>query len=461
VGQYRFVREVELAGSGRLEEFLSLLSTGAAQRFREAAEQARERLSGRVVWNVSSTATGGGVAEMLHSLLVYVTAAGVDGRWLVIEADSEFFAVTKRLHNAIHGSGTVAEVPAAAERPHYEQVNAANLGPILERVSAGDIVVVHDPQPAGLIPGLRAAGAKVVWRSHIGRDTPTPVDTAAWDFLRPYAEGADAFVFSRRAYAPAWVPADRLTVIPPSIDPLSTKNRPLGTDEVVRLLLDEGVLDGAGQVRPGVVSGGPAPGPEDRLVVQVSRWDRLKDMAGVMTGFAAIADVPQAHLMLVGPAVAGVTDDPEGAEVFAECLRQWGTLPDEVGARVHLVQVPMDDPDHNALVVNAVQRHAAVVTQKSLVEGFGLTVAEAMWKSRPVVASAVGGIADQIADGKDGLLLPDPHDLAYFGGLLGKVLGDADLAARLGAAAHARVHEQFLGDRHLMQYADLLDRLVS
>jgi trehalose synthase len=457
------VREVELAGPGRIEDFLGLLSPGAADRFRAAAEQARAVLDGHTVWNISSTATGGGVAEMLHSLLGYVIASGIQTRWLVIEGDSEFFAITKRLHNAIHGSGTVEEVPAGPERPHYEQVNAANLGPIRDLVAAGDIVVVHDPQPAGLIPGLRAAGATVVWRSHIGRDTPTPVDTAGWEFLRPYAEDADAFVFSRRPYAPAWVPAERLTVVPPSIDPLSTKNRPLDPGHAVAVLLEEGVLDGTGQARPGVVSGGPAPGPDARLVVQVSRWDRLKDMAGVMSAFAATAGPahPDAHLMLVGPAVAGVTDDPEGAEVFAECLRGWGDLPGPVAARIHLVQVPMDDPERNALVINAVQRHAAVVAQKSIVEGFGLTVAEAMWKSRPVVASAVGGIADQITDGRDGLLLADPRDLPAFGGLLDTLLAEPDRATRLGTAAHERVHEMFLGDRHLLQYGALLTRLVS
>jgi trehalose synthase len=456
------VREVELAGPGRIEEFLGLLSPGAADRFRAAAGRAREVLDGRTVFNISSTATGGGVAEMLHSLLGYVTASGIRARWLVIEADSEFFAITKRLHNAIHGAGTVEEVPAAAERAHYEQVNEANLGPIRELITPGDVVVVHDPQPAGLIPGLRAAGAKVLWRSHIGRDTPTPVDTAAWEFLRPYAEHADGFVFSRRPYAPAWVPADRLTVVPPSIDPLSVKNRPIDPGDTVRVLLEEGVLDGTGQSRPGVVSGGHAPGPDAQLVVQVSRWDRLKDMAGVMSAFAGVAPAhPRAHLMLVGPAVAGVTDDPEGAEVFAECLRRWGELPGEVAPRIHLVQVPMDDPDRNALVINAVQRHAAVVAQKSIVEGFGLTVAEAMWKSRPVVASAVGGIADQITDGRDGLLLSDPRDLPAFGALLSKLLADPELAGRLGAAAHQRVHERFLGDRHLLQYGELMAALVS
>jgi trehalose synthase len=196
-------------------------------------------------------------------------------------------------------------------------------------------------------------------------------------------------------------------------------------------------------------------------VIQVSRWDRLKDMPGVMAGFSRIsAAVPDAHLMLIGPDVTGVTDDPEGADVFAECLTAWHRLPEPVQGRVHLVNVPMDDPDENATVVNAIQRHAAVVTQKSLVEGFGLTVAEAMWKARPVVASAVGGIQDQIVSGRDGLLLPDPTDLDHFGQTIRTVLTDKPLADRLGVAAQARVHDQFMGDRHLIQYAGLVESLV-
>jgi trehalose synthase len=199
-----------------------------------------------------------------------------------------------------------------------------------------------------------------------------------------------------------------------------------------------------------------------RLVVQVSRWDRLKDMAGVMTGFADHVDTMPAdvHLLLVGPDVAAVSDDPEGAGVLAECLAQWQTLPAATRARVHLVGVPMDDVDENAHIVNAVQHYAAVVVQKSIVEGFGLTVTEAMWKSRPVIASAVGGIQDQIVDGQHGLLLRDPRDLDAFAGALRRVLLDPELARRLGQSAAARVQDQFLGDRHLIQYIDLFSRLL-
>jgi trehalose synthase len=165
--------------------------------------------------------------------------------------------------------------------------------------------------------------------------------------------------------------------------------------------------------------------------------------------------------MLAGPEVSGVSDDPEGAEVRAECRDQWQRLPERVRRRVHLASIPMDDGDENAIIVNALQRHAAVVAQKSLVEGFGLTVTEAMWKARPVVASRLGGIRDQIVDGRDGLLVDDPYDLDEFAGALRHPLLDAGLAARLGAAAHDRVLEEFLGDRHLEQYVDLFSRLAA
>jgi trehalose synthase len=156
-----------------------------------------------------------------------------------------------------------------------------------------------------------------------------------------------------------------------------------------------------------------------------------------------------------------VSDDPEGSQVLDECLVEWRHLPEAVRGRVHLAAIPMRDGDENAVIVNALQRHAAVVVQKSLVEGFGLTVTEAMWKGRPVVGSRIGGIQDQIADGRDGLLVDDPYDIEEFAGVLVRVMGDPELAERLGDAAHRRVLEEFLGDRHLEQYADLFSRLVS
>jgi trehalose synthase len=196
--------------------------------------------------------------------------------------------------------------------------------------------------------------------------------------------------------------------------------------------------------------------------VQVSRWDRMKDMPGVMLGFAQYVDPSLgAHLLLCGPSVVGVADDPEGAEVLDECVELWRTLPHAARARVHLACTPMADPDEAAAIVNALQRHATIVVQKSIAEGFGLTVAEAMWKERPIVASAVGGIVDQIADGEHGLLVADPHDLQAFGAALERLLRDPAEAARFGSNARARATAEFLGDRHLEQYGRVFERLPS
>ena len=209
-------------------------------------------------------------------------------------------------------------------------------------------------------------------------------------------------------------------------------------------------------------AGGVIPG-DARLVMQVSRWDRLKDMTGVLRGFVDNLDrLPaDAHLALVGPEVSGVSDDPEGAEVLEECVELYRGLPEEHQARVHLVALPMDDVDENAHLVNALQHYATVVVQKSLVEGFGLTVTEPMWKGKPVVASKVGGIQDQIVDGVSGLLLADAEDLDGFADLLAKVLADEELAHELGVQARERVREMFLGDRHLIQYVQLFAELLE
>jgi len=463
-----------------LDRLASVLDRDRAERLRVVAEQAREQLRGRVVWNVNATATGGGVAEMLQFMLAYGRGAGVDTRWLVLDGDPEFFTTTKRLHNFLHASAGDGGQLGDLEREHYVEVLERNLASVVDVVRPGDIVLLHDPQTAGLVDGLRAAGARVAWRCHIGRDEPAELATVGWEFLRDFVGRADAFVFSRREYVPDWVPQDRLWIIPPSLDPFSGKNVELSLADVSTTLRVAGLVDTPpdggsvefvrrsgepGTVRPrdSLVLDGPPVPRNARLVLQVSRWDRLKDMAGVLTGFVGHLDeMPEdTHLMLAGPDVLGVTDDPEGAEVLGECRALRAALADDVRGRVHLTALPMDDGDENAHLVNALQRYASVVVQKSLVEGFGLTVTEPMWKSRPVVASAIGGILDQIDDGVSGILLPDPTDLAAMGHAVARVLHDEELANRLGAQAHARVKDRFLGDRHLIQYADLFARMTE
>jgi trehalose synthase len=196
-------------------------------------------------------------------------------------------------------------------------------------------------------------------------------------------------------------------------------------------------------------------------VVQVSRWDRLKDPLGVINGFVEhiAPNAQSAHLVLAGPSVEAVADDPEGAEVLREAAEVWSALPGDLAERIHLAALPMDDGEENAAIVNALQRRADVVVQKSLAEGFGLTVAEAMWKARPVVASRIGGIQDQVSDGETALLV-DPTDLAEYGKAVVRFLSDADLAERVGKEAQARVRDAFLAPRHLMQYIQLIQPLL-
>ncbi|HEX6838521.1 MAG TPA: glycosyltransferase, partial [Polyangia bacterium] len=266
----------------------------------------------------------------------------------------------------------------------------------------------------------------------------------------------------------------RVHLIAPSIDPFSPKNQPL-TNEVVRAILAytgivAGPVDGPtvfaredgtpGRVDRAaeVVREGPPPPLDAPLVVQVSRWDRLKDPIGVLDGFAQL-DGATAQLVVAGPNVAGVVDDPEGATVYAETIAAWRALPDPVRHRCHLVSLPTADVGENAAIVNALQRHAAVLVQKSLHEGFGLTVSEAMWKGRPVVASAVGGIRDQIDDGVQGLLLHDPCDAAGFAAAVGRLLADPILAKQMGDAGHDRVLERYLGVDSLLRFGAVIEAL--
>jgi len=361
----------------------------------ETADQVRRQLAGRTIWNVNSTATGGGVAEMLQVLCGYVSDVGIPISWLVVTGDAEFFAITKRLHNQIHGARAGGPLDAA-DAHHYTRMLTANAVELLGRIQPGDVALLHDPQTAGLAEPLARAGARVVWRCHIGVGWENDATRAGWDFLRPHLGAAEAYVFSRREYVPSWLPDDKVSIIPPSIDPFSPKNQDLDAATVQAILATLGVLDGATPRVPGgfvrrngeegtvarqaVVTGEGRPGPGDPVLLQVSRWD--------------------------------------------------------------------------------LQRHATVIAQKSLAEGFGLTVSEGMWKSRPVIGSAVGGIIDQIADGT-GILLPDPTDLTAFGRAARLLLDDHAKAARLGQAAHAYVRENYLGDIHLMRYAKLLGTLIA
>jgi trehalose synthase len=459
------------------ERFKSLLTDEQDKRLDETIRRAREELGERVIWNVNSTAKGGGVAEMLYSLIAYTRGAGIDARWVVMEGNTEFFAITKRIHNRLHGSPGDGGPLGDHEREVYEAVAAGNAAELGSLVREGDVVLLHDPQTAGLIEPMKAAGTRVVWRAHIGLDLPNDLARDAWRFLLPYVSRADAVVFSRKAFVWEGLDDTPITIIPPSIDPFSAKNQELDAGTVAAILAAAGITEGEqGDGTPTFTRRDGTPGRVDRraeliesarlparapLVAQVSRWDRLKDMAGVLEGFAEHVPAQHgAHLLLVGPDVRAVADDPEGAEVLEEVRQRWEQLPDEPRSRVHLALLPMDDAEENAAMVNAIQRRSSVVTQKSLAEGFGLTVSEAMWKARPVVASRVGGIGDQIVDGVHGLLV-EPTDLAQFGDAVAGLLAEPDRAAAIGQAAQERVRHEFLAPRHLEQYVDLFQRVIA
>jgi trehalose synthase len=418
-----------------------------------AAAGARETFGGRRIWHVNSTAQGGGVAEMLRALLPYVRGAGVDTHWVVLPESDGFFAVTKRIHNRLHGhEGDGGELDEAARR-FYERALSAPADGLRRLTEPGDVIYLHDPQTAGLVPAMQEAGLAVVWRCHIGVDRPNDVAREAWEFLRGYVEAADAYVFSRRAYLWEGLDEERAWFMPPVIDPFSPKNEDLGEGRMREILA---------QVERKATILQELPVPDDALVItQVSRWDRLKDPRGMLEIYERHLELPSAHLCLVGPETAGVIDDPEGAAVYGEVAERWRGMSDDSRSRCHLISLPMGDLRENATMVNALQRRSHLIVQKSLAEGFGLTVAEAMWKARPVVAGRVGGIQDQVEDGSTGVLVDDPRDLPAFARAIESVLGDRGRCSRMGEAGRERIRNNYLAVDRLREYVDLVASLLE
>ena len=384
--------------------------------------------------------------------------------------------MTKRLHNHLHGDAGDGGELGGEERQLYEQVLRANsdaLGPQMQR---GDVVYLHDPQTAGMVPALRERGLKVVWRCHIGVDRPNDVVRRAWDFLRPYVEQANAYVFSRHDYVWDGLDKQKVWCMPPVIDPFSPKNQDFTPETTTAILkaiefIPDG-LEGApvfertdgtpGRVEREAAAVQDEPVPEDaKVVAQVSRWDRLKDPVGLLRMLGEHLDDPGLHLVLVGPDTAGVSDDPEGAAVYEEAVATWRRLDPERRRRAHLFSLPMHDIEENGAMVNAIQRRADVVLQKSIAEGFGLTVAEAMWKRRPVVGSRVGGIQDQVVDGETGLLIDDPRDLAACAAAIEAILADPGAAQAMGEAGRRRVIDNYLAIHRLREYVELLSVLIE
>jgi trehalose synthase len=458
------------------KRFESILDPDRYASFRDAGRRPAALLRGRKVWHVNTASVGGGVAEMLRSLLGYTVGDDVETGWLVLEGEDEFFRITKRVHNLLHGQEGDSGELGTDERATIERMMASEAEHLTTLVSPSDIVVVHDPQPAGLIPVLKERGVKVIWRCHVGIDDPNELARAAWAFLLPYVVQADAVVFSRREYAWEGLDVDRLWVIAPSIDAFSPKNQAMTAQTGAGILRAAEILQAAGSGEPTFIRADGAratvsrkarmiqerPLPADvPIVVQVSRWDKLKDPEGVLSAFAAhVAEESIAHLVLAGPETSSVSDDPEDRAVLEACIEAWHACPPRARERIHLACLPMEDLEENGAIVNALQRRADVVVQKSLAEGFGLTVAEAMWKGRSVVASRVGGIQDQIEHGRSGFLV-DPTDYEEFGRAVSGLLADGDEAARIGTDAHRRILDEFLDPRQIVQFGEVLEAILD
>ena len=363
------------------------------------------RLKGKVIQHINSTAVGGGVAEILTRMVPLLNEIGVDSRWDVIKGGEEFFDVTKRFHNALHGG---IEKIGEREFDIFMETSRQNI----EALDIyGDIVFVHDPQPIALVK--KKTDNKWVWRCHIDLTRP---DRDIWNFLIDFIVRYDAAVFSAPAFSQL-LPI-RQVLIPPSIDPLSDKNREL-SEETIRSVLKKYDISA-----------------DKPIITQISRFDRLKDPLGVIEAYRMVKRYTDCQLILAG---GGAKDDPEGAKVLGEVQEAAKDDGD-----IHVLLLPQND-----IEINALQRASTVIVQKSTGEGFGLTVSEALWKEKPVVASHVGGIPLQIKHKYSGLLCHSIEGAAFE---IKQLLNSPEYAARLGKNGLEHVKNNFLLTRHLRDY---------
>jgi len=366
------------------------------------------KLSGRAIQNINSTFIGGGVAEILSRMVPLLGQLGVDARWNVIKGDTEFFQVTKKFHNALHGR---QEKITESDFSLFMETTQRN---IEELELYGDIIFVHDPQPVGLVSRRKEIGKKWIWRCHIDVSHPSQ---DVWNFLQPFVVQYDAAVFSAPSFSRE-LPI-RQFLISPSIDPLSDKNKELPQSTIDSVLAKYGI-------------------PKDKpIITQVSRFDYLKDPLGVIQAFEMVRKSTECRLVFAG---GTASDDPESDKVLAEVKERAAADPD-----IHVLLIP----PNSDIEINALQRASTIIVQKSLGEGFGLTVSEALWKAKPVVASAVGGIPLQVKNKFTGLLSYGIGGTAY---ALRQLLTNPEYAQWLGENGREHVRHNFLITRHLRDY---------
>lgn len=367
-----------------------------------------KKLEGKSIQNINSTSVGGGVAEILRRMLPLLRELGVDVWWDVIRGDDRFFYITKKIHNSLHGVNVEL---TREEFNYFLQINRENS---YEFSKYGDIVFVHDPQPIALIERKKEIGGKWIWRCHIDFRSPMP---ETWEFLKDFIEKYDCAVFSAPSFSRRI--SIRQVLISPSIDPLSDKNKELPEEKINEICERFGI----DRKRP--------------VITQISRFDYLKDPVGVIKAYRLVKEHIDCQLVLAG---GGATDDPEGMKVLEEVKNEADGDPD-----IHILFLPPGSD----IEINALQRASNVVLQKSLKEGFGLTVAEALWKGKPVIASAVGGIPLQIAHKYSGILTHSIEGTAFW---IKQLLNEPDFAKRLGTNGKEHIKNNFLITRHIREY---------
>ena len=400
--------------------------------------------------HVSAPAHQGGVTELLAGLVPAQAATGLSVGWALVDGDSAFFAFTRYLRHLLHGAADSTTADRLAEgAQHYRSVLAAQAADLAAQMDPGDVVVLHDPQTLGMAPALADAGLRVVWHCHAGTtelDASGPA--AIWRTFGPELSRVDAAVSMLPEFVPQAVPPARRHVIAPAVDPDSDRNRELSRNDVDELLERLG-LTAAGTGDTGQVEQ-DQPLPDDApVVLQLSPWEPLEDLPGVL---GCLATLPSdAHLVLAGNDPDEVPDNAEGRAVFDAVRELRAEMPPAQRARVHLVRLSTEDSERAALTANALQRRADVVLQKSLAEGLGLTVTEAMVKGRAVVAADVGGLRQQVSPGHNGLLV-DPRDHTEVVEALNLLLEDPLMRRRLGKHAAESVHRRYLMPRLVDDY---------
>ena len=408
------LQEVPL-GQKSLADYTHIAGRGLIEQIREFAEP----LKGKSVLHVSATAFGGGVSEILYTLVPLMRDIGLDAHWQVILGQEDFFNVTKLMHNSLQGD------PQAISDAQWEVFEAYNVMNAQSLEGDWDVIIVHDPQPAGLQMTAGERARRWIWRCHIDLSTPNPETLAR---MLPLIRDYDASVWHMEQYVPAGLDGGLRRICPPAIDPLSPKNMALSPEDAAFVCEQFGI-------------------DTDRpLICQVSRFDPWKDPIGVIDAYRLVTEqVPDAQLALVG---SMATDDPEGWDFFHRTFRHADGDPD--------IKILNNLNNVGAIEVNAFQSQADVCMQKSIREGFGLTVTEAQWKGRPMVGGDVGGIPLQIDDGITGFLVDSPAAAAQ---RTIEILENPELAKRIGRAGKEHARERFLTPRLLRDWLELFTQL--